>query len=302
MRHRRPPRNGSTRHVSPRRNRPCSTSKRPRKRSKVSRSTPKRARFSTQKWSKTSRKTLEIVPESDDSEPESDTKQPLTADQSHRITVALKALELGQSRRSGAVQRGLRTARQGHPRPVPHRGRAGAGAPGDADQWLMRISRRAGGGACLQRPGLARRHVAGLQRPLLHPPLREGQLRTAWFDDDDVVAPDVPAIVRTKPSAEGESDPTPHRRSDHRNTLALLGASRKHCDELWGRCGSGHRTAATASTWDHYQPSRRQIEERRRQTGSDGRLAARQADQTDRAGRTTGRCHAVTHAVSRSTP
>ena len=40
--------------------------------------------------------TLEIVPESDDSEPESDTKQPLTADQSHRITVALKALELGK--------------------------------------------------------------------------------------------------------------------------------------------------------------------------------------------------------------
>ena len=40
--------------------------------------------------------TLEIVPESDESEPESDTKQPLTADQSHRITVALKALELGK--------------------------------------------------------------------------------------------------------------------------------------------------------------------------------------------------------------
>ena len=40
--------------------------------------------------------TLEIVPESDDSEPESDTKQPLTADQSRRITVALKALELGK--------------------------------------------------------------------------------------------------------------------------------------------------------------------------------------------------------------
>lgn len=40
--------------------------------------------------------TLEIVPESDESEPESDTKQPLTADQSRRITVALKALELGK--------------------------------------------------------------------------------------------------------------------------------------------------------------------------------------------------------------
>ena len=40
--------------------------------------------------------TLEIVPESDDSEPESHPKQPLTADQSHRITVALKALELGK--------------------------------------------------------------------------------------------------------------------------------------------------------------------------------------------------------------
>ena len=40
--------------------------------------------------------TLEIVPESDDSEQESDPKQPLTADQSRRITVALKALELGK--------------------------------------------------------------------------------------------------------------------------------------------------------------------------------------------------------------
>ncbi len=40
--------------------------------------------------------TLEIVPESDESVQESDTKTPLTADQSHRITVALKALELGK--------------------------------------------------------------------------------------------------------------------------------------------------------------------------------------------------------------
>ena len=35
-------------------------------------------------------------PESDELQQESDTKTPLTADQSHRITVALKALELGK--------------------------------------------------------------------------------------------------------------------------------------------------------------------------------------------------------------
>ena len=40
--------------------------------------------------------TLENEPESDESVQESDTKTPLTADQSHRITVALKALELGK--------------------------------------------------------------------------------------------------------------------------------------------------------------------------------------------------------------
>ncbi len=50
------------------------------------------------------------------------------------------------------------------------------------------------------------------------------------------------------------------------DTLALLGASRKHCDELWS-AGLWERAPDGGyrfHDWDHYQPSRRQIEERRR--------------------------------------
>jgi len=72
-------------------------------------------------------------------------------------------------------------------------------------------------------------------------------------------------------------------------TLIILGANRKHCDELW-TAGLWERVPEGGyryHDWDHYQPSRSQVLDRRRKEAERKAKARAQANQDPQTGRFT---------------